>query len=181
MKTTIICVAAACMLSGCIGFTPKYSPAEMEVITTRRYEGVTPDQVYSAATSVFEAADKKNFKIARQGNELDAKRTRIIFPSWSHFNWTVTAEEAGGSTLVRAKSTSLIGSREVPNITGKAIYELFFERLQYVLGKSEKWATCADADKRIYAEKGLGTVEALCMGSDETVPDRLATKATALR
>lgn len=179
MKTTIMAVVAACTLSGCIGFTPKYSPAEMDAITTRRYEGATPDQVYSAATAVFEAADRKNFKISREGNGLDARRTRIIFPSWNHFNWTVTAEEVGGSTLVRAKSTSLIGSREVPNITGKAIYELFFERVQYVLGKSEKWSTCADADKRIYAQKGLGTVEALCMGSDDAVPDRLVTKTAA--
>jgi hypothetical protein len=181
VKTTMMVVAAGCMLSGCIGMTPKYTPEEQAAITTRRYEGVSSQQVYSAATLIFEAADKKNFKISHHDNELDAKRTRILFPIWLHFNWTVVADESNGGTLVRVTSTSLLGSKEVPNTTGKAIYELFFGRLQYVLGKSDKWPTCADADERIRSEKGRGTAEALCLQSDETIPGRLIAKATALK
>jgi len=175
MKKTIAIVAAA-LLSGCVGITPKYTIEEMDAITTREYDGKTKAEVFAAAAKVFDASDDGNFKIQRFGGELKATSWHAMIFNALIFEWRVLPEDSANGVVVSVNSSSKIDTLEMPNVTGKGIYELFFGRLDYMLRLSNSWPTCAEATNRIFKEKGRGDVAALCYShantSDEPSPPR---------
>ncbi len=173
---TIISMLAAALVSGCVGITPKYTIEEMDAITTREYAGKTKDEVFAAATRVFNASDDGNFKIQRFGGELKATSWHAMIFNALIFEWRVLPEDSANGVVVRVNSASKIDALEMPNLTGKGVYELFFGRLDYMLRLSNSWPTCAEATNRIFKEKGRGDVAALCYSyannSDEPSPPR---------
>jgi len=63
---------------------------------------------------------------------------------------------AGGDVSV-ATAPTMIG-----NVDGTAIYDVFWSRMDYLLGRSDHWMTCKEADERVEAKIIWGTNEALC-------------------
>ena len=47
-------------------------------------------------------------------------------------------------------------------VQGTAIYDIFWARLDYLLGERTKWMTCKAADQRVDDGMAWGTNEALC-------------------
>lgn len=43
-----------------------------------------------------------------------------------------------------------------------ALYFIFFQRLDYLLGKTNKWLDCEEAKKIIEEENILGDIDCLC-------------------
>jgi hypothetical protein len=55
----------------------------------------------------------------------------------------------------------LVGSQGV-SMQGDAIYDLFWARVEYILGLREEWRTCRAQDARIDAGEVWGSTEPLC-------------------
>lgn len=161
--------------------TPEEIAAERErqiAATTRMYEGKTPEEVLLAAARVFRLADD-DYSVSHLQNSIQAKR------SWYHFfalalssgtdDWTVTATEEGNGTKVVTQCIhEFIQSRLGKQvITNEGLYNLFYQRLEYLMGINQEWLTCKEAK----AKYPNGFIEAryffepLCTVATDRTPD----------
>ena len=62
------------------------------------------------------------------------------------------------------------------NVPGTAIYDVFWARMDYLLGKTDKWMTCKESDARVYEKTVWGENAALCNGFNvnDAAPDGLS-------
>ena len=60
-------------------------------------------------------------------------------------------------------------------VMGTAIYDVFWSRLDYLLGKRKDWMTCKVADERVKQNITSGTNEALCnsFNMNDKLPNNL--------
>ncbi|AEC22239.1 hypothetical protein PT7_P003 (plasmid) [Pusillimonas sp. T7-7] len=61
------------------------------------------------------------------------------------------------------------------NVPGTAIYDVFWARMDYLLGKNDKWMTCEEANSRVKAAITWGPNEALCnsFNMKDAAPDEM--------
>jgi hypothetical protein len=158
---------------------------EQIATTTRIYSGVTKNDVLVAADKLFRLADGNDFDIFHAENSVTANRRWSVYlvlaAAFGTDRWIVLADEidnkikvtvrvntenapvipiatTGGSNVWTA--TTLPGIEN--SIQGKALYEIFFRRLDYLLGKSKEWWDCELAEKKIKEMKLEGLIEPLC-------------------
>ena len=89
--------------------------------------------------------------------------------------YVTTALGGGALPMVVANSGSTVtspGSRGIPT-RGNAIYQLFWERLDYLLGINPEWTSCEDIDKEIANGKLWGDISPRCNGVN--IKDRAPT------
>jgi hypothetical protein len=154
--------------------------------TTRLYKDVTPEEVLIAVDRLFRLADGDDFKIFHTENAIIANRRwsvyLIIAAGFGNDSWIVAAEENSNEKIVKVVvRVSTNSSPVIPMMTtapntwtvatlpgvestssGKALYFIFFQRLDYLLGKTNKWLDCGEAKEIIKSEKIPGNVDCLC-------------------
>lgn len=183
MKTFFVgALIVAIGLGGC-ATKPKISEEEMKAAMTRTYKEVSSEQVMQASEKLLKLVDEKRFKFNRVDNQLTATRSGQVFTgmySGGKSNvsgvWLVNTKEKGKSTVVTIEagwkseplSTGVLGKVKRPE--GTAVYNLFFNRLDNLLGKSNEWMTCEGMKKAIQQGEASGDIRMLCAYSDDKLP-----------
>jgi len=157
--------------------------------TVRVYSDTSQEEVLKATEKILLLADGSDFKITHTKNAVIGNRLWSYYfvigyvIGWD--KWLVVAEKNGKDTTVGiriyqdvqgfpmvAREPSMGGTgadwsiATLPSIEntypGKAIYELFFRRLDYFLGKSKKWTNCESAALLVEEKKIDGDLTPLC-------------------
>ncbi len=160
-------------LSGCAPNQQQPIPHEPPGVKTnlRDYPGITPEQVLAASEKIFQLADGGNMNIKRGSLSIEAKRpfNSLVFKSfWER--WKVEARPQEGSTYVIVMAElDQEGSKVSPR--GVGAYNLFFARLDYLLGASRHWMTCKQYEARLVTDPTWGHDNRfLCNHAKDTVP-----------
>ena len=164
--------------------------------TKRTYTGVTPDQVIKSAERLFKLWDGSDFTFGYADNEITATRKGFVFAiiNYTEFadHWRVSAQlkdkdsvevsvnlavSGTSSTMALGGATPIMGPgiSNGANVNTPYIYRLFWSRMDYLLGKGDRWFSCAEwKDTR-----GVGIAElgSPCnMLADDKSPVQTATK-----
>ncbi len=181
----LMCAAA---LAGCTTARPSMSDAELERVLTRDYPGRSAQDVLAAATRLWRLADGDDFRITPGDGSVAAERQWVFHSQMVRItgtdNWTLTATESGGVTkarmsLVTQKRTTTVSSFGMTPTTqtgaliggpvkGTAIHDIFWARMDHLLGERVDWMTCAEADARVSSGLTWGDNDALCNGYNFT-------------
>lgn len=177
---TILVVLAGCATK------PQMTREEYLQTTQREYQGKTADDVLKAAEELFVLADGDDFTFHHADDSMSATRPWLVYlvlaASMGTDNWLVQTKEVPGGVKASAKVSTSMGSvapmattggdwtaTGMPGmggniVAGTAIYDVFWARMDYLLGRTDKWMTCAEADARVKAGTTWGQNEALCNG-----------------
>ena len=158
----ILMILLVVALSGCAA--PKqYTQEEWEKYSTRFYKEKTPDQIIKAATRLFLLSDPDDYGFNRFENSLEAVRKQFNLLRVSYDKWTLKTYPKEGGTKAMLGFIWMAGT--YPSGTqDEGTYELFWARLDYLLGLSENWITCDEyydlVEKNKMGKLGMG----LCWG-----------------
>ena len=173
MPTLILLIGSA-GLSSCAPEQRQPISQEPERVKahTRDYPGITPEQVLKASEKIFQLADGNDMKIKRGSSVLEVKRSLnslVYRSSWER--WTVETREEDGATYVTVSAEfDKEGSIVYPR--GVGAYNLFFARLDYMLGASKNWMTCTQYEVRLLRDPTWGHDDRfLCDHANDNVPE----------
>ena len=194
----IIVVVLAVMLAGCATQHPELTRQEYLALVNRSYEGVGTEEVLAAAEKLFRLADPDDVKFQHFENGFRMYRRWMIYAvlavSMGTDIWDVRVVPAergvrmtvylsgtggavtgapvmtsGGGTSITALTTPAAGG--VP-VNSTAIYDLFWARLDYLLGRRDGWMTCQEASARVRTGITYGPMDALCsVTTDDLTPE----------
>ena len=200
MKKLAIAVFAAIALSGCA--TAPSGPSnrgEWEQIHVRSYDGVTPRQAQDAAEKILKLADK-DFKFEYPESGLVGSRKWMVYAAiviaGGTDYWTIDTKQEGEATRVTVRVTRNSGATTVaPVIGGPGVapmvsstpgipveqatpYRLFWERMDYSLGKRSDWTTCDTLKARLKTEgvkaRDRAHIDTLCaFNTDDKSPEAI--------
>lgn len=178
--SALVCVL---MLTACVS-RPPISRDEWLSMTNRIYEGVTKEQTLTAAERLLRLADGNDFMIAHNDDGFIATRQWTVYlvlaAAIGTDSWVVRAVENGhGETRVSVSVSTQAGgigavatgsNTAAPltmpamgaSVNGTAAYDVFWARMDYLLGRRQLWMDCRVTDGRV--AKGLvwGDNSALC-------------------
>lgn len=183
MKHIILLMISA-MVIGCVN-NRTMTRNEWIQYTSHHYPNATAEQVLLNAEKLFTLADGNDFRFVHTNNKLYATRQwsfyAVIAAGFGNDHWVIETTENNGGVDVQvnvgtAQSSmiplptaggdtsagTLPGNAMPPN--GNAIYDLFWRRMDYLMGVSDKWVTCQEADSMNDGNKVWGNNEALCNG-----------------
>lgn len=183
MNKITLAVTVALLITGCATAPPQLTRDEWLTMTSRNYEGVTKEQVIGAAERLFRLADGDDFSIVHTEEGIYASRNWLAYmviaaaTGTDYWQLKVIPAGAGVKATVQvntqaqgispmattsgawtATTTPMAGSP----VMGTAIYDLFWSRMDYLLGKRPDWMRCELADERVKQKVTWGTNEALC-------------------
>ncbi len=181
MKTFFVGVLIVGIGLGGCATKPKISEEEMKAAMTRTYKGVSSGQVMKASEKLLRMVDEKRFQFKQSGNQLTATRSGNLHTNLGLVNvtavWLVKTKETDQSTVVtldagwRKQDLSTgLGGMNTKKPEGTAVYNLFFNRLENLLGKSNVWMTCEGMKKAIEQGEESGDIRMLCAYADDTLP-----------
>lgn len=195
MKRTIFVVIVVACLAGCA--TPQ-RPASMEEwqrTTVRTYESVSIEDVLESATKLVKLADtgKRDVHVVYGIDEVMISRKfsfyfviGFVFATYDFHVRAVPQPNGSVKTSLMISMRSTSGTPTpvfVPNAGMGAgvgtttmgnqwqavgLYELFYSRLDYLLGTSSTWLTCDEAKDLL---RGKGSLEGLCFFAEDLTPD----------
>jgi len=180
MKNLFVGVLIVIVGIGGCATKSKVSEEEMQAAMTRTYEGVTSDQVMQASEKLLKLVDESRFKFKRTDNQLTATREGQLQTGVGKAHvtavWLVTTQKKGKSAIVtieagwkrEALSTGLTSKVKKPE--GTAVYKLFFNRLDNLLGQSNEWMTCEGMQKAIQLGEASGDIRMLCAYAEDKLP-----------
>ena len=165
----------------------------------RTYEGYTKEQVVSAAREVIRLADSQETKFENTLDGFNAERTQLAYyvvqSSQDYYKYQFIAREAEGKVhsrvdieevLMRANVLTLgMPVFDVGKPQSSYIYDLFYSRIDYLLGKSKSWYSCSDAVSKVSAKFGKANdatklgMGALCgRFTDDKIPSQVTSHET---
>ena len=162
---------------------PTFTEEQMRAAKTRTYKGISSEQVMQASEKLLKLVDEARFQFKRESSQLTASRSGEIYTgiySGGAANvtavWLVKTQEKDQSTVVtieagwkrKALSTGITSNIKQPE--GTAVYNLFFSRLDNLLGKSNEWMTCEGMNKAIEQGEEFGDIRMLCAYTDDKRP-----------
>lgn len=197
MKRIAIGVLLSCALAGCATQQPPMTRDDYLKATQRVYADKTPEEVFAAAEKLFRLADGDDFTLTWSDDSLFASRRWSIYlvlaATFGTDSWIVkaTPQPAGTRVNVAVSSTAApvtpipttggnMTAGTLPamsnSIASTAIYDVFWARMDYLLGKRPDWMTCEQANKRVETKVTWGDNSALCNSFNmaDTRPDQQA-------
>jgi hypothetical protein len=199
LYTIVFMLAASC--AGRKQLTPEEAEAERErqiQMVTRVYEGKSQKDVLMAADRIFRL-DDSDYVISHAETSLVAKRNWMLYmvlaTAFGTDTWAIETFQEGNATKVitrhSGQSQSMVptptmgfnGQMGMTGSTGPAMqgmstwsgpYRLFYERMDYLLGKRTDWVRCRDAK-----EGYEGNLDPLCMCAEDLLPDGTSYKKAA--
>lgn len=196
MRSLVAILLISFVLTGC---ATRQTMGRDEFIntTTRSYSNVSEREFYNAAERLFRLSDEDDYEFAYPGEHaMVAQRDWLIyvvlaFAQGTH-TWQIETEPTengvNATAYVSLRSSTVTGtptggggatthtSPTMQNIVNTpAVYELFWTRMDYLLGKSESWPTCSDWQSRIDSGDTYGLIEPLCLAAntDDLLPKEL--------
>lgn len=124
-----------------------------EPFTTKEYEGVSKDAIFEAAKKVFIFADNKQFRIDSYRDHLEVFKTKMshyfLFPLTHEDRWSLSVEEKDDISYAKLELIRITDfNEEKKEYLSKYNHELFWQRLDYLLGLNNEWAYC-DSTKNL--------------------------------
>lgn len=179
----LIVIGLAGLLAACALGEPS-KRADNRPHFTRIYEGVSREQALQAARAVIEALDRDDIVFADGLSSINARRVyftpSLLIAARREDLWTVRAEAVPGGAGLEIDIKGYIAGEEIaPSVQRMLIgtdaaYRLFFDRVSYMLGKTDHWMTCADARRAMAFDHSLtGRLDALChdtMANPDGIP-----------
>lgn len=177
MKKLFIIIVAL-MLTACATHR-EITRAEFVSATTRTYDK-TSEEVLLAAEKLFKLADGDDFKLQHTEDSIIATRNWILYvvigASTGTDQWLVKTTKTPDSKTKISIAVGISTSQLLPGFNqvvtmngvageppyGIAAYDLFFRRLEYLLGLRSEWTTCKMADDLIKQKVVWGNNETLC-------------------
>lgn len=173
---------AAGLTTGC-AHEPAMSRQQYLAMTSRYYPDRSAEQVIAAAERVLRLADGDDFKFAHNPKGFVASRNWTIYvvlaASSGTDTWVLDTVPSGPGTRVNLQvgrqaaaivpvstTSGAMTATSLPSVgspvEGTATYDLFWARLDYLLGKRPDWMSCDVADKRVSQRIAWGDNSALC-------------------
>lgn len=115
--------------------------------TTKKYMNISKDAIFEAAKQVFILASKKEFRIDSYRNMVDIRKTKVshypLFVITSENRWTLSIEEENNLSKAKLEIIKIIDYEEdKPEYLNKDEHKLLWNRIDYLLGLSDKWISC---------------------------------------
>ena len=183
---------ALVLLAGCAA-PPQLSREEALKITSRTYDNTPKEKVIAAAERLLRLADGSDFVIQHVDEGFSASRPWGVYMVLAAVRgtdyWQFKAVQEGGATrasvlistqaqgqgVSMAPSTGSWGTSMQPlqgsAVNGTAIYDVFWSRMDYLLGMRSDWMSCDQANARVQQKVVWGDNSALCNAfnmTDET-------------
>ncbi|WP_413612881.1 hypothetical protein [Bdellovibrio sp. HCB-110] len=174
----IILMGVLTVLTASCAHQKQLSRDEWLALTQRNYSGVTKETLIAKAEEVLRLADGDDFKFHHSENGFTASRNWLVYivigaasgtdvwnfqvePTTDSWKVKVSVSTTSGNT-----SATAVGAITTPNQSsteqGNAIYNIFWNRLDYLLGKSTQWMDCRLASRKLSSGEYFGNDEALC-------------------
>lgn len=177
----LIALAIALVLAGCAA-PPQLTREQWLSMTNRTYTGVSKEQALAAAERLFVLADGDDFKFTHSDDGLVATRAWSIFmllaATVGTDTWQVKArpttdgvqvsasvythDQAVGMLMAPGGAVPLTSAQVGYPVQGTAIYDVFWARMDYLLGRRADWMDCNKANARVDSKIVIGPNNALC-------------------
>lgn len=168
---------------------PPLPEEEWDAAHNRHYEDLTQAEFYAAAEEIFQLADGDDFTFANdvtEKNQLVATRSYHIFAVFVAVDgedaWYLRAVPRDGGIdgnvriFRRSKTTDgkWFSNQDRDSLRSIAALEMFWARMDYVLGRSDQWPTCDEvaAAYENEANPNRGSLVALCNGTMKDIDPR---------
>lgn len=148
--------------------------AQWKKITSRVYDDVPNDNVILAGKELFRLAYGDNVKLTNTNEGFIANhywtKDYLLFTADYIDSWMLRVSPGGNGSKVTVQlshagpDTKNDGNESMPGIpiNSTAIYDLFWSRLDYLLGKRSSWMTCDTSNEEIKKKNVWGSNSALC-------------------
>ena len=201
MRTTVIALAAALTVGCAITPPPELTRQEYLALVSRTYDGASAEEVLAATEKLFRLADPGDVKFQHFDNGFRVHRPWSIYlvlaASMGTDVWDVRVASTQGGTSITVHLSRIAGSivgapmttsgghtytqtattpatGGIP-VSSTAIYDLFWARLDYLLGHRADWMTCQKVNARVKEGFVYGSTEALCsVTTDDLAPEGVA-------
>lgn len=201
MRATIIMLVAVFTVGCATTPPPEMTRQEYLALVNRTYDGASAEEVLAATEKLFRLADPDDVKFQHFDNGLRVHRPWMIYvvlaatvgtDVWDvrvaptqggtritvHLSTTTGSitgapmTTSGGHTYTQAITTPPAGG--IP-VSSTAVYDLFWARLDYLLGRRDDWMTCEEVTARVKKGFVYGSTEALCsVTTDDLAPEGVA-------
>lgn len=129
-------------------------------LTIRSYDNFSKDEVLNAAKKIFLLADREDFIIDSYRNELNVTRFKA-----AHYGYKMDividkfylrAYADHNKTTAELTITRSYGpDEEDTKLLAKSAHNLFWDRLEYLLGANKSWTTCTEHRLKFGYESSL--------------------------
>lgn len=180
MMRTLIFVLLIVALSGCIPSQRQMSRDQYLKTTQKHYPGVDAEKVLNLVEQIFTLSDGTDYSFSYTDTGLRASRfynVYLVFGiSQGNFIWDIDTEEKDDGTLVKIQVEDRSGGLGSPTMSRvfntPATYDLFWKRLDYFLGASDRWITCSEASTLYRENENLwGDIAPWCYVTADKQPD----------
>jgi hypothetical protein len=185
-------VVAAALLAGCASAPHKIEDrSDFLAEATRTYAGENPERVIRAAQTVLKTSDPNDFEFRNTVNEFTGLRRYVIYAvlaaAVGREKWDFTVDypapgQLRASVAISEAGQTTGGHNSTPYenaMTSVPLYRLFWNRVDYMLGRRPDWITCAQAAAEVEASNtsSLAALGGLCGptsdGRDAPAPESL--------
>ena len=120
---------------------------EIENFTRKEYKDISKDAIFEAAKKLFLLADKKEFRIDSYRDYLEVSKTKMshffLYPVTHEDRWSLTIDEKDNTSFARLELIRITDfDEEKVEYLSKYNHELFWSRLDYLLGLNGEWLPC---------------------------------------
>jgi hypothetical protein len=189
----LLLTSSAILSAGCVS-AGRPAPEEPYIPSTfmsRWYRDIDKDKLLKACELALTASDH-DYRISGRGEYgFDAERrwifVSIIFNETGKSFWNIELKDKDGGQVVTARSWSDREKRSIPPFpvdisagpdmnhpySAAALYKLYFERVDYILGLRQDWPTCKDAKNDLEPKESGAELETLCAYGNSSAAERL--------
>lgn len=140
-------------------------------LSIRHYDSSDVNQVIAAVETLFNLADDSDVTFSHAPDSITAVRHSAPIPFHFWYHWNINILKAGSGVNVTVSISMTTHALAVPSgmmaHQSSDVLNLFFSRLDYLLGISNTWISC-QTYKNTHPD--YTTLEALCLLADDKVP-----------
>lgn len=120
---------------------------EIENFTKKEYKDISKDAIFEASKKLFLLADKKEFRIDSYRDHLEVSKTKMshffLYPVTHEDRWNLSIDEKDNTSFAKLELIRITDfNEEKIEYLSKYNHELFWSRLDYLLGLSDEWLIC---------------------------------------
>lgn len=118
-----------------------------ESFSKKEYKGISKDAIFEAAKKVFLLADKNQFRIDSYRDHLYVSKTKLshffLYPVTHEDRWDLIIEEKDNVSIAKLTLVRITDfDEEKVEYLSKYNHDLFWNRIDYLLGISKEWISC---------------------------------------
>lgn len=172
-----ICLAS---LTACGTAPAPWTRDQQAAATTRSYQGVRPAEALKAAETVARLTDPRGVRFDYRPGGFRAQRPvfayMVIAAMTGDYFYDAQVQPTAGGSNIQIKTfnniNGITGSGVFPGsgsfVESKGVYDLYFARIDHLLGRRPDWVTCQAAPKVLGVPSHQ--LEPLCVAAADTAP-----------